>query len=145
MEAYAQSRALDEEAAQKTVECDAELRLGEITSEFLSALELLGPFGNGNPEPLWVSRGVRLAALKVVKERHLRLSVEDAEDGAKFGGMVWGRKSNWAERAQQEAWSEGDTMDLAYRLRHNRHPDFGGWELEVLDLRRTKEEVRNES
>jgi len=136
MELYAKSRAIDEEAAQEIVECDAEIRLGEITPEFLNALELLGPFGNGNPEPLWVSRGVRLAAaLKVVKERHLRLCVEDAEDGARFGGMAWSRRSNWAERAQENGWGQGDTMDLAYRLRHNRHPDFGGWELEVLDIR----------
>ena len=146
MELYAKSRAIDEEAAEETVECDAELRLGEITPDFLSALELLGPFGNGNPEPLWVSRGVRLAAaLKVVKDRHLRLSVEDAEDGARFGGMAWSRRSNWVELAQQNGWAQGDRMDMAYRLRHNRHPDFGGWELEVLDLRTTGEEVRNES
>jgi len=150
MDLYAKSRALDEEVIEEQVECDAELRLGEITPEFLKALELLGPFGNGNPEPLWVSRDVRLtSALKVVKERHLRLSVEDAEDGTKFGGMVWGRKSNWAERAEQAGWSQGDRLDLAYRLRLNRHPDFGGWELEIVDLRSgTKEtrakEVRNE-
>jgi len=146
MELYAKSRALDEEAAEETVECDAELRLGEITPDFLSALELLGPFGNGNPEPLWVSRGVRLAqALKVVKERHLRLSVEDPEGGVRFGGMAWSRRSNWAERAQENGWAQGDRMDLVYRLRHNRHPDFGGWELEVLDLRNEATEVRTEN
>jgi len=149
MELYAKSRAIDEEAVQEIVECDAEIRLGEITPEFLNALELLGPFGNGNPEPLWVSRGVRLAtALKVVKERHLRLSVEDGEDGARFGGMAWSRRSNWAELAQKDGWAQGDTMDLAYRLRHNRHPDFGGWELEVLDIRIAggkDQEVRTES
>jgi single-stranded-DNA-specific exonuclease len=139
MEWYAKSRASDE-AAQEIVECDAEVRLGEITPEFLSSLELLGPFGNGNLEPLWVSRGVRLAtALKVVKERHLRLSVEDAQDGARFGGMAWSPRfkssgANWAERAQMDGWAQGDRMDMAYRLRHNRHPDFGGWELEVLDM-----------
>jgi single-stranded-DNA-specific exonuclease len=153
MELYAKSRAIDESAEQATVECDAEIRLGEITPDFLNALELLGPFGNGNPEPLWMSRGVRLAAaLKVVKERHLRLSVEDAEDGVRFGGMLWSRRSNWADKAQEDGWAQGDRMELMYRLRHNRHPDFGGWELEVLDIRNSDglqsvrdEEVRTES
>jgi len=138
MELYASSRATDEASVQEQIEFDAEVRLGEITPEFLNALELLGPFGNGNPEPVLVSRGVRLAsALKVVKERHLRLSVEDAADGARFGGMAWSRRSNWAEQAQQYGWAQGDVMDLAYRLRHNRHPEFGGWELEVIDIRRS--------
>jgi hypothetical protein len=26
-------------------------------------------------------------------------------------------------------------MDLAYRLRKNWHPDFGGWELEIVAIR----------
>jgi len=124
------------EGGTETLGCDIELRLGEITPEFLATLERLGPFGNGNAEPLFVSRGVRLVtALKVVKERHLRLSVEDTADGARFGGMAWGRRTDWAARAREENWSQGDLLDLAYRLRRNWHPDFGGWELEVTAIR----------
>jgi single-stranded-DNA-specific exonuclease len=48
--------------------CDAEVRLGELTEEFLAALEQMGPFGNRNAEPVFVSRGVRLSmALKVIR------------------------------------------------------------------------------
>jgi single-stranded-DNA-specific exonuclease len=116
--------------------CDIELRLSEITPDFLATLERFGPFGNGNTEPMFVSRGVRLAtALKVVKERHLRLCVEDTADGSRFGGMAWGRRIDWAARAREENWSQGDLLDLAYRLRRNWHPDFGGWELEVAAIR----------
>jgi single-stranded-DNA-specific exonuclease len=122
----------------ETLACDAELTLGEITPVFLQTLEQLGPFGNGNPEPIFISLGVRLAtALKVVKERHLRLSVEDTADGSRFGGMVWSRRTDWAARARLEDWSEGDLIDLAYRLHRNWHPDFGGWELEVVAMRNT--------
>ena len=122
--------------AVETLNCDAELSLGEITPAFLQTLEQLGPFGNGNPEPLFISHGVRLtAALKVVKERHLRLSVEDTADGSRFGGMAWSRRTDWAARARLEEWSQGDLVDLAYRLHRNWHPDFGGWELEVVAMR----------
>ena len=119
-----------------TLDCDVELALGEITPLFLEALEQLGPFGNGNPEPLFVSKGVRLAAaLKVVKEKHLRVSVEDVTDGARFGGMAWSRRTDWAALAQKEGWREGDLVDLAYRLHRNWHPDFGGWELAIVGIR----------
>jgi single-stranded-DNA-specific exonuclease len=119
-----------------TLDCDIELSLGEITPLFLEALEQLGPFGNGNPEPLFVSKGVRLAAaLKVVKEKHLRVSVEDVTDGARFGGMAWSRRMDWAALAQKEGWREGDLVDLAYRLHRNWHPDFGGWELAIVGIR----------
>ncbi|HEY5214395.1 MAG TPA: single-stranded-DNA-specific exonuclease RecJ [Acidobacteriaceae bacterium] len=118
------------------LECDSEVRLNELTPIFLTALEDLGPFGIGNTEPVFLSRGVRLAtALKVIKDRHLRLTVEDVPSGVRFGGMVWSRRTDWAAVAQREAWAPGDRLDLAYRLRRNWHPDFGGWELEVVGIR----------
>jgi single-stranded-DNA-specific exonuclease len=120
----------------ETLECDAEVRLGDLTEEFLAALEQMGPFGTGNAEPVFVSRGVRLsAALKVIKERHLRVTVEDVTDGKSFGGMAWSRRTDWAAMAQEGGWSRGDLVDLAYRLRRNWHPTYGGWELEIVGIR----------
>jgi single-stranded-DNA-specific exonuclease len=117
-------------------ECDAELRLAEITPDFLASLEQLGPFGMGNSEPVFLSRGVRLAvALKIVKERHLRLSVEDPADGLRFGGMAWSRQTDWAALATAHRWGQGDFLDVAYHLHRNWHPEFGGWELDVVALR----------
>jgi single-stranded-DNA-specific exonuclease len=119
-----------------SLECDAEVRLNEITPQFLSALERLGPFGNGNPEPVFLSRAVRLAAaLKVVKERHLRLAFQEGEDGIRFGAMLWGRRKDWPAQAEQQSWAQGDLFDVAYRLQRNWHPDFGGWEMEIVDIR----------
>jgi len=116
--------------------CDAEVRLGDLTEEFLAALEQMGPFGTGNPEPVFISRGVRLsAALKVIKERHLRVTVEDVTDGKSFGGMAWSRRTDWAALAQEGGWSRGDLVDLAYRLRRNWYPTYGGWELEIGGIR----------
>jgi single-stranded-DNA-specific exonuclease len=118
------------------LDCDAEVRLGELTPDFLAALEQLGPFGNGNPEPLFVTHNVRLTtALKVIKDRHLRLTVEDPNDGVRFGGMAWSRRTDWAGEARIAGWAEGDRLDLAFRLHRNWHPDFGGWELEIIALR----------
>jgi single-stranded-DNA-specific exonuclease len=119
-----------------THRCDAELRLSDITPDFLTALEQLGPFGNANPEPLFLTRNVRLAgALKVIKDRHLRLTVEDPDDGARMAGMAWSRRTSFTELARTHSLDHGSPVDLVYRLHHNHHPDFGGWELEILALR----------
>ena len=126
----------DADEVLETLDCDAEVRLGDLTEEFLAALEQMGPFGIGNAEPVFISRGVRLsAALKVIKERHLRVTVEDVTDGKSFGGMAWSRRTDWAAMAQKGGWSRGDLVDLAYRLRRNWHPTYGGWELEIVGIR----------
>ena len=116
---------------------DLELRLAEITPEFLSTLEQLAPFGIGNPDPLFVARSVRLQTPpRVFAERHLRLSFQDLDSRASFGGVAWGRRTSWPEQARQQNWAPGDCFDIAFHLRRNWHPDFGGWELEIIALHR---------
>jgi single-stranded-DNA-specific exonuclease len=132
---YAETKAFSS-SQEETLDCDAEIQLNEITPEFLLALEQLGPFGIGNPEPLFTSCGVRLAsALQIVKERNLRLSVQDATEATTFRAMAWSRRTDWVVMARNENWGQGDRLDLAYRLRRNWHPDFGGWELEIVAMR----------
>ena len=60
------------------------------------------------------SRGVRLAtALKVVKERHLRIAVQDADSNARFGGMAWSRRSRSATGADHRPDHQGAALALA--------------------------------
>ena len=116
---------------------DLELRFAEITRDLLDTLEKLAPFGLGNPDPVFVTRGARLVTPpRILADRHLRLSFEDHEGAARFSGVAWGRRTSWAEQSRQQSWAPGDGFDLAYHLRRNWHPDFGGWELEIIALER---------
>ena len=116
-------------------ECDLPLRFGDLTPAFLAAYERFEPFGQGNPECVFLTTGLRLAAsVRVLGERHLALQVEDPETRRRFRATAWTRRIDWAQRARTEAWVAGTRFDLAYRLRRNWHPEFGGWELEVVDL-----------
>lgn len=121
------------DAAQQARSYDLAIELHALTPQMLDALELLGPFGIGNPEPLFRSDRVRLAAPpRVLQERSLKLSFED--EGVRFSGVAWGRRTHWAAIAQQQSWQAEDRFDLLYRLRRNWHPQFAGWELEVIDM-----------
>jgi single-stranded-DNA-specific exonuclease len=116
---------------------DLELRFAEITSDLLATLEQLAPFGLGNPDPIFVTRDARLLTPpRILADRHLRLSLEDHDGGGRFSGVAWGRRNSWAEESRQQSWDPGDSFDLAYHLRRNWHPDFGGWELEIIALKR---------
>jgi single-stranded-DNA-specific exonuclease len=64
--------ALSEEALQPCVRLDHELAFTEIDIDFLRWHEMLQPFGNGNPQPLFLAREVEPVALpRVVNEKHL--------------------------------------------------------------------------
>lgn len=128
---------LDQEPAGPSFPCDAELALADLTDGFFLAYERLAPFGNGNPEPTFLARHVALCApLRAIKDRHLALQVIQG-DSRPWKLTGWSRRTNWLEQARQEAWCQGTYLDIAFKLRRNWHPDFGGWELELEGAART--------
>jgi single-stranded-DNA-specific exonuclease len=63
---------LSEEALKRSLRLDHELAFANIDVEFLRWHELLQPFGNGNPQPLFFARAVEpVAPPRVSKEKHL--------------------------------------------------------------------------
>jgi single-stranded-DNA-specific exonuclease len=54
-------------------EADALAYLGEINPSLMSYLELMGPFGEGNPEPVFCCQGFQVESRRVLKGRHLKL------------------------------------------------------------------------
>jgi len=115
---------------ERKLDCSAELPLRQIDLPFYQSLRLLEPYGMGNEEPVFIARDLVLdAAPQIMKEEHIRMRVRDGETAMKALG--W----RWAERVRSLALDVGSRIDLAYRLRMNEHPDFGGLELEIVDLR----------
>ncbi len=116
----------------------AELPLDRITPVLAGWLRKMEPFGHGNPEPVFVARGVRLvAAPRVMKERHLRLELSRQPSGsaaqAQSGSI---RAVGWsmAARAAELGLAQGSVVDLAYRVRENLDADFGGLEVEIMGM-----------
>jgi len=63
---------LSEEALRRSLRLDHELLFANIDIEFLRWHELLQPFGNGNPQPIFFARGVEpVAPPRVSNEKHL--------------------------------------------------------------------------
>ena len=63
---------LSDEALQPCLRLDHELAFTEIDVEFLRWHEMLQPFGNGNPQPLFLAREVEpVAPPRVMNEKHL--------------------------------------------------------------------------
>ena len=104
---------------------DAELALADVNFDLLHWHEMLQPFGNGNPQPLFVSCQVEPAAPpRVVGERHLALRL---------------KQRNWHQRA---IFFDGTIAplppppwDVAYRIRSDLYEGETRIQLQVQALR----------
>ncbi len=133
MDAYAGLQIAEEDLG-SPLPCHAELSLDRVTPELSTWLKKLEPAGMGNEEPVFVARGATLAAPpRCIKERHVSLML--AQNGAQLRALGW----HWAERVESLGLRDGTRVDVAYRIRDNEHPDFGGLELEIAGLRLTEE------
>lgn len=95
------------------VKADAELSFSDISNELVDALEGLMPFGQGNREPLFVSRNVRVTASARVGRAHCRMELRQAAAGA--GGTLPAIAFNFTPPGGRSEFNR-----LAYRLRWNR-------------------------
>jgi single-stranded-DNA-specific exonuclease len=136
LNSYAQTKLKPEDLLPELC-IDAEIPLSSVTPELLTSLGRLEPFGHGNREPVFSSCGVSLLMPpRILKERHIKLRVNqkrtDAKASYNYEAVGW----RMAERAQAEALQPGDNLDLAYKVGLNFHPDFGGLELTLEDFRK---------
>jgi single-stranded-DNA-specific exonuclease len=134
LDAYARER-LTQEDLVPILEAESEIELSGITPDLIRTVQNMEPFGVGNREPVFVSRNLRvLAPPKTIKEKHVKLRIEQMEGKAmRFNAMAW----RLAERITTEGILANDSIDLAFTLDENTHPEFGGIELKVCDFRRS--------
>jgi single-stranded-DNA-specific exonuclease len=104
---------------------DAELPLGRLRGEDIRWLQYFQPYGQGNPEPTFLSRGVSVAEVRLLGNngQHLRLKLKD-------GPVTWPAIAfGMGERAVEA----GQRVDVVYSLASDRRGD-DTLELRIKDL-----------
>jgi single-stranded-DNA-specific exonuclease len=124
------------------LEFDAELALADITPVFWEQLSQLEPFGNANPEPVFVARDVETAGeARILKEKHLKLRLK--RNGGNGSASPYTRLIDalgWrmAERLREAPLVGGDRLDVAFRVERNNYSEVGGQlQLVLCDYRNT--------
>jgi single-stranded-DNA-specific exonuclease len=92
-----------------TLQIDAWLKLDDLNLDLAESLEMLAPFGAGNPTLTLATRRVKLKAISTIgkTKEHVRLNVEDEHGNVQ--GILW-----WSGAG--ETMPEG-IFDIAYSVR----------------------------
>ena len=106
-----------------------ELTVTEVSAELWRFLNHFGPYGQGNPKPIFLARGVALrGAPEVVGEEHLRLRI-DVGDGATPEAIAFG------QAAEIEWLNESSRVDLAFQVGVREWQGIEYVQAQVLDVR----------
>ncbi len=108
---------------------EAELGLDRVDLTLVKELELLQPFGAGNPEPLFCSKPLKVQRHKVFKNNHVSLELRDEQAQKTMQGKAWRQ----AETLGPEI--SGKNVRLAFTPRLNTYNGLVGIDLQVRDCR----------
>lgn len=120
------------------VTVDVALPIADATPEFADLLRHVGPFGSGNPTPVFVARGVRVAAPPRTMGpdgEHARLVLGDAaDDAARLPAVAF----RMGARLSEPGACDGP-LDVAYQLRHDTWRGERRLEARIVDFRPARE------
>ncbi len=116
---------LSQEDLLPLLEIDAALNFVEIGLPLARELDVLKPFGVGNPEPVFVTTGAEVCERRVFSAG-VRYRLRQA--GRVIGGVMFGVGDDFPGRP-------GDSIDVAYRLSENEWNGVTSVELKIVDAR----------
>lgn len=119
---------LADELLTRSIKVDCEVSLADITNSLYDKLNQFNPYGLGNPEPLFVTKGLQVKEARLVgrEKKHLKLIVADT-NGTQFNTIAFGLSSFYPKL------SKDSLIDIVYTITKN---DWNGekLELKVRDL-----------
>jgi single-stranded-DNA-specific exonuclease len=127
-EAYAKQNLSHHDMAFK-LHIDAVVPLSQFRPETVSELQMLGPFGEGNPEPVFATKGLRLASPPKrvgIGGEHLQLIVTDNTATMRCIGFGFGRL--------EKKMLEHEFFNAAYQPQFNTYNGNTNVELVLADI-----------
>ncbi len=127
-EAYAADNLHETDIVAK-LHIDAVAPLKQFNREAVGQIELLGPFGEGNPKPVFATKGVRLAAAPRrvgAKGDHLQFAITDNTNSIRCVGFRMGHL--------EKKMLEKDCFDVAYEAQINHYNGNTNVEFIAVDV-----------
>jgi single-stranded-DNA-specific exonuclease len=131
-ETMARARLRAEDLIPET-EVDAELDLAELNGETMAEIRRLEPYGQGNPEPIFLVRGAQVMSARIVggnpllgKPGHLKLLLRSPQGGRPIDAIGFGMAD--------APVVQGESIDLLYTPEINMWNGNASLQLRLKDL-----------
>src|SRR3989339_151283 len=108
---------------------DAELEAKVITMSLAKELSVLGPYGEGNRVPIFVTKGMKIESMRAVGADGRHLKAKFAKEGNSFDSIGFGLGEKAAEL------NYNNMYDIAYRLETNLWNGFESVQLSLVDIK----------
>ena len=118
-----------------TLNVDMELGLEDLTFNFYQELSLLEPFGEGNPQPVFVSRGAKIIDVKTVggNNQHLKLRLTSPSLKLTFNAIGFGLGHLYHQLSPEK------NIDVVYNLTTDEWNGNHKLQLKIKDIQNGKE------
>ena len=124
------TRQIQPDSLQPVLPVDLMVTGAELTLEHARVINQMEPFGEGNPVPILVARGLVLRGCRAIgsNSQHLKMTLFDPDSGSQFDGIAFGSGD------AADAHAVGDRLDVCFGLEINQWQGRQSIQLKVVDL-----------
>jgi len=130
---------LENEDFVPVIEADGELSAGDLTVKQATELIRLAPFGSGNPEPVFITRGLYVKNVKIMDEKNTLIFSFVTREGTRVKGIAFGLNARYKEEVE---YASDFYMDIAYNLEVNEFRGAVEVQARILDFVLLDESLR---
>jgi single-stranded-DNA-specific exonuclease len=128
----AQFAEIDDDCFRRVASVEAALAFADIDQEFVNGHEMLQPFGAANPQPMFVTRGVRISRRREFAADCVEMVLNDGTADAT--AVLWPSAS-----ALRDIVGNGHAVDLLYQIEPATQSGSGAARLTIVDARNSTE------
>lgn len=116
-----------------SLDIDTEISADDISWDLMEWLKKMEPFGEGNPEPLFIMRNIKIHELKICGngDKHLKMSLGATSGSPKiFDSIGFGFGAKFPDLKQ------GDIIDAAFNLSEDNWNGSKKIQMKLIDLKK---------
>jgi len=121
---------INEDDLDPELEIDAQISLNNINFNLVKDINILEPFGLGNPQPIFCSYNNIISEWRVVgdKREHIKLKIQEKDK--MFEGIGFG-----LNKKEKQISTEGKLADLAFNIELNKWNGIENIQLNIKDIK----------